>query len=116
MYDAWSKGGVHYIGSYGCYVKTTTTIVNGKSLEQSKPVITLLSCAPMLSIMDEGVEDEVEWKVACVFNVEIHAEYFRTVLLEKLLTLKSKQCVALQIVLRQTTRLLVYLGCLISVV
>ena len=36
----------------------------------------------MLSIMDDGVEIEVEWKFACAFNAEIHAEHFRTVLLE----------------------------------
>ena len=80
VYDAWSMGGIHYIGLYACYVKKILEYKNGEILEKDKTVINLISCAPMLNAMDEDADDEEEQKIACKFNAEIHAEHLHTVL------------------------------------
>ena len=79
MHDAWSKGGVHYIALYACYVRRIMKVEKGETVFEEKPELTLLSCAPISAARDvTGTHDEKAR--ACQFNAQLHAEHFRYVL------------------------------------
>ena len=73
MYDAWSCAGVHYIGPFACCMKKVQIVDKGRVEYKEELGITLLSCAPMTTL----VEDEDV--ISSNFNAEIHVNHFSSI-------------------------------------
>ena len=58
VHDAWSKFGAHYFALFTTYMATCQSVVDGVMTAVTKPVISLLSVAPLHTPVKEGDNSE----------------------------------------------------------
>jgi hypothetical protein len=79
-------GGVHYVGLFACYIKSSKVIINGKEEQTEEPEIVLLSVAPMSKIdatgkpdSDDCQGDEQVTEAASSFTAQVHVDHFTSI-------------------------------------
>jgi hypothetical protein len=84
VHDAWSKFGAHYFALFTTYMATRHILVDGVMTAVTKPVISLLSVAPLHTPVKEGdnsdgflpmTADEVEVEEAVEFTAKAHYDH-----------------------------------------
>lgn len=92
MHDGWSRGGTHYVGLFGCYIRLYTVREHNTEVTKEEPVCTLLAVSPMAKVEERAAEGEdsedevaesedgqdVTMAETAVFNAEAHKNFFET--------------------------------------
>ena len=88
VHDAWSKFGAHYFALFTTYMATHQSVVDGVMTAVTKPVISLLSVAPLHTPVKEGdnsdgflpTADEAEVEEAVEFTAKAHYNHITNLL------------------------------------
>ena len=88
VHDAWSKFGEHFFALFATYKATRTLLVDGVVVEQTSPVISLLSVAPLHTPTREVIDsdgfmpmaEEAEMEEASEYTAQVHADHIKHIL------------------------------------
>ena len=88
VHDAWSKFGSHFFALFATYKATRVVVEDGLCKEVTKPVISLLSVAPLHTPVREIVDsdgylptaDEAEVEESTEFTADAHAHHITDIL------------------------------------
>jgi hypothetical protein len=88
VHDAWSKFGEHYFALLATYMATRETVIDGVMSIVAKPVMSLLSVAPLHTPVKEGGDDDgsadeadvADVTEACEFTAQVHCDHITDIL------------------------------------
>jgi hypothetical protein len=89
VHDAWSKFGAHYFALFMTYMATRESDVDGVTAAVTKPVISLLSVAPLHTPVKEGdnsdgfipISEEAEVEESVEFTAQAHFDQITDILM-----------------------------------
>jgi len=89
VHNAWSKFGAHYFALFTTYIVTRESVVDGVTTAVTKPVISLLSVAPLHTPVKEGdnsdgflpMSEEAEVEESVEFTAQAHFDHITDILM-----------------------------------